>query len=164
MKQQPHASSNSRTTNTTGATPHILRDVMSSKPAYLSTDESIQRAAQLMQQLDVGSLPVCDGRRLTGIVTDRDITVRCTAAGHDPAKTRVGDAMSSDPLWCTEDDAIEDACRKMAEHQVRRIPVVDRDHQLVGMVSLGDLAVKSDDAQGTSEALKDISQPSQGIH
>lgn len=163
MKQPSHASSSSRSTNT-GAAPHILRDVMSSQPAYLSTDESIQRAAQLMQQLDIGSLPVCDGRRLMGIVTDRDITVRCTAAGHDPAKTRVGDAMSSDPLWCTEEDAIEDACRKMAEHQVRRIPIVDRDHQLVGMVSLGDLAVKNDDPKGTSETLKDISQPSHGIH
>lgn len=164
MKQQSHTSSSPRTTDAKGTAPHSLRDVMSAQPAYLSSDESIQRAAQLMQQLDVGSLPVCDGRRLTGIVTDRDITVRCTAAGHDPAKTRVGDAMSSDPLWCTEDDAIEDACHKMAEHQVRRIPVVDRDHQLVGMVSLGDLAVKSDDPKGTTEALKDISQPSHGIH
>lgn len=163
MKQQTTSSQTSGNHADKHAS-HQLRDVMSGEPAYLAADESIQRAAQLMQELDVGSLPVCDGRRLAGIVTDRDITIRCTASGQDPSKARVGDAMSSDPLWCTEDDSVESACRKMAEHQVRRLPVVNQDHQLVGMVSLGDLALKSENAQGTSEALKEISQPTPNIH
>ncbi|MEI2416539.1 CBS domain-containing protein [Orrella sp. JC864] len=134
-----------------------IAQVMTREPAFLRDDESIQRAAELMADLDVGELPICDGRRLVGVVTDRDITVRCVARGATPASTRVSEAMSSGPQWCFEDDAVEDASRKMAERQLRRLMVLDRDKQLVGVVSLGDLAVKA----GAGGALKDVSAPAQ---
>ncbi|MGY8525527.1 CBS domain-containing protein [Paracidovorax citrulli] len=139
----------------------VLRDVMTAQPAFVTADETIQRAAELMGQLDVGALPVCDGRRLTGMVTDRDITVRCTASGADPATTKVSEAMTSEVQWCNEDDPVDSAREKMASSQIRRIPVINKDHQLVGMVSLGDLAVKTEDASGSAQALAGVSQPAQ---
>ncbi|WP_422650278.1 CBS domain-containing protein [Cupriavidus sp. H18C1] len=139
----------------------VLRDVMTAQPAFLTQDDTIKRAAELMAQLDVGALPVCDGRRLTGMVTDRDITVRCTAAGADPANTKVTQAMTEDVQWCSDDESIDTAREKMAAHQIRRLAVIDKDHHLVGMVSLGDLAVKTGDTGGTGEALQGVSQPAQ---
>ncbi|KAB0594913.1 CBS domain-containing protein [Cupriavidus gilardii] len=139
----------------------VLRDVMTAQPAFLTQDDTIKRAAELMAQLDVGALPVCDGRRLTGMVTDRDITVRCTAAGADPANTKVTQAMTQDVQWCSDDESVDTAREKMAAHQIRRLAVIDKDHQLVGMVSLGDLAVKTGDTGGAGEALEGVSQPAQ---
>jgi CBS domain-containing protein len=136
-----------------------LRDVMTSQPAFIATGESIQRAAEMMDQLNVGALPVCDGQRLAGMVTDRDITVRCTAAGKDPKATQVTEAMSQEVQWCSEDDSVESAREKMASLQIRRLAVVDKDRHLVGVVSLGDLAVKGPDAGDTGDTLKEVSEP-----
>ncbi len=138
-----------------------LRDVMTSQPAFIATGESIQRAAEMMDQLNVGSLPVCDGRRLAGMVTDRDITIRCTAAGKDPKATQVTEAMSPDVQWCSEDDSLDSAREKMASLQIRRLAVVDSDRHLVGMVSLGDLAVKAADAGESGDTLREVSEPSE---
>lgn len=138
-----------------------LRDVMTPQPAFLATGETIQRAAELMDQLNVGALPVCDGRRLAGMVTDRDITIRCTAAGKDPKATQVTEAMSQDVQWCSEDDSVDAAREKMASLQIRRLAVVDGDRHLVGMVSLGDLAVKAADAGDAGEMLREVSAPSE---
>ncbi|MBY4896065.1 CBS domain-containing protein [Cupriavidus sp. AU9028] len=151
-------------TETQGSTQQgggVLRDVMTAQPAFVTSDETIQRAAELMGQLDVGALPVCDGQRLIGMVTDRDITVRCTASGADPASTKVSEAMTAEVQWCNEEDPIDSVREKMASSQIRRIPVINKDHQLVGMVSLGDLAVKTEDSAGAGQALEDVSQPAQ---
>jgi CBS domain-containing protein len=118
-----------------------------------------REAARLMDELNVGVLPVCDGERLLGIITDRDITVRATAAGRNPETVRVREIMTEDVRWCFEDEAVEDVAQMMGDVQIRRIPVVDRNKRLVGIVALGDLA--TDQATGTNEALRRISEPSE---
>jgi CBS domain-containing protein len=95
-----------------------------------------------MRTLDVGALPVCDGHRLIGMITDRDITIRATAAGRDPKTTVVRDCLSSEPVYGFEDQDVEDAQTLMEQKQIRRLPVMSRDKELVGIVALGDLAAK----------------------
>ena len=95
--------------------------------------------------MNVGVLPVCDGRRLRGMVTDRDITVRATAAGLAPDTTRVRDIMSDNVWWCFDDDDVDHIVELMSDHQIRRLPVVDHDKHLVGIVALGDLATDSEE-------------------
>ena len=120
-------------------------------------DESLQRAAQVMDELNVGALPVCDASGLVGMITDRDITVRAMAAGL-PADTRVADVMTDHARWCTGEQSVQEAMQQMADVQIRRMPVVDADHQVVGIVSLGDLATRH---QGhVAAALRRISDPS----
>jgi CBS domain-containing protein len=109
-----------------------------------------------MADMDVGAIPVCDGKRLQGMVTDRDITIRATAEGRG-ANTPVSEVMSTDVVWCTEQDDTQDVLERMGEAQVRRIPVVDQDRNLVGIVALGDLAIE--DEENVDEALRDISMP-----
>lgn len=133
-------------------------EVMTRDVAVISPSDSIRLAAQMMDELGVGSLPVCDGRRIIGIITDRDITTRATSAGHTPDATRVSEAMTEDIRYCFEDDPIEDLERTMSEVQIRRIPVVDRNKNLVGIVSLGDLATK--EVRGVRNTLQEISEPS----
>ena len=96
-----------------------------------------------MSQTDVGVLPVSDGDRLVGMVTDRDIAIRAVAVGKGPDST-VGDVMTADVNYCFDDDDIEDVCENMADQQVRRLPVVDRDKRLVGIVSLADFATNGE--------------------
>jgi CBS domain-containing protein len=134
-------------------------DVMTRDVMVISPRASVREAARKMDQLNVGALPVCDGRRLVGMITDRDITVRCTAAGGPPENTRVHEIMSEDLRWCFEHDPVEHVERDMAELQIRRMPVVDRGKKLVGIVSLGDLAVEN--VPGTGEVLRRISEPSE---
>ncbi len=120
-------------------------------------DESLQRAAQVMDELNVGSLPVCDKTGLVGMITDRDITVRAMAAGL-PAHTQVSDVMTDHARWCTGEQSVQEAMRQMADVQIRRLPVVDSEHRVVGIVSLGDLAMRH---QGhVAAALRRISDPS----
>ena len=120
-------------------------------------DESLQRAAQVMDELNVGSLPVCDRTGLVGMITDRDITVRAMAAGL-PAHTQVSDVMTDHARWCTSEQTVQEAMQQMADVQIRRLPVVDSGHQVVGIVSLGDLAMRH---QGhVAAALRRISDPS----
>ena len=120
-------------------------------------DESLRRAAQVMDELNVGSLPVCDRSGLVGMITDRDITVRATAAGLS-GDTQVSDVMSDHIRWCTSEQTVQEAMQQMADVQIRRLPVVDADHQVVGIVSLGDLATRH---QGhVAAALRRISHPS----
>ncbi|OVZ58826.1 CBS domain-containing protein [Pigmentiphaga sp. NML080357] len=132
-----------------------IAEIMTRDVAYLSADESVQRAAQLMADLDIGAVPVCDGRRLVGVVTDRDIAVRCTAAGA-PATTSVREAMTPHVSWCYEDEEADTVKAKMRDEQIRRLPILGKNNELVGMVSLGDLATKTG---GTDETLAGISEP-----
>ena len=132
----------------------ITRNVVVVRP-----DETLQRAAELMSRLDVGALPVYDGQGLVGIVTDRDITVRATAYNKRPDETLVGDVMSEQTLSCTEHDEIDDVAHLMGEAQVRRLPVLNREGEIVGIVSLGDLATRQE-SEDLDHTLRDISQPS----
>jgi CBS domain-containing protein len=133
-----------------------ISEVMTSDVKVVRPDETVQTAAKLMADLNVGSIPVCDGERLQGMVTDRDITVRATAEGRG-GDTPVSEVMTTDLVWCTEDDDTQEVLDRMADAQVRRIPVVDQDRNLVGIVALGDLAVEEED--NVEEALREISMP-----
>ena len=134
-----------------------ISDFMTRNVQVVRPDESLRRAAQVMDELNVGSLPVCDRSGLVGMITDRDITVRATSAGLS-ADTRVCDVMTGHARWCTGEQTVQEAMEQMADVQIRRLPVVDADHQVVGIVSLGDLATRH---QGhVAAALRRISDPS----
>ena len=114
-----------------------------------------------MQSLDVGSLPVCENDRVVGMVTDRDMTVRTTAAGADPNDARVRDAMTPGVHYVFEEQDVAEAARLMKEKQVRRLPVMSRDKRLVGIVSLGDLAVETHDEELAGNTLEAVSEPAE---
>jgi len=140
-----------------------LKEVMTPQVEVVRPDASLQEAAEMMMKLDVGPLPVCDGERLVGMLTDRDITVRGTAQGRDPKTTQVQEVMTPDVIYCFEDQDVEDAADLMEEHQIRRLVILNRDKKLVGIVSLGDLALEADeedlDDAEVGEVLEQISQP-----
>src|SRR5262249_10301011 len=124
----------------------------------IEPDASVQQAAERMRDLDVGSIPVCDGDRLIGIVTDRDITVRATAVGADPARYRVVEVMTPRVDYCLADDEIERVLELMESKQVRGLPVLDGDHRRVGTVAIGDIAAAGGTKE-SGEALRRISEP-----
>jgi len=139
-----------------------IAEVMSRDVTSVAPDSTIREAAELMDDLDVGALPVTEGRRLVGMVTDRDITVRATAAGLGPEETSVSEVMTEDICHCFEDQDVEDVMQDMRDIQIRRVPVVSRDdHSLIGIVSLADLAdIGADTApEETAATLRDISSP-----
>lgn len=136
-----------------------VSEVMTREVEVISPDASLREAARKMDDLNVGVLPVCDGQRLVGILTDRDITVRATAIGESPDVTRVDEVMTDEVWWCYDSDDVEDVAHRMGEKQIRRMPVVDQNKMLVGIVALGDLA--TDRVPGTEEALRQISEPSE---
>ena len=136
-----------------------LKDLMSRDVKVISPDMTIREAASQMRDGDFGMLPVGENDRMIGTITDRDIAIRCVAEGKD-AGTKVRDVMSEGISWAYEDDSVEAAARIMSERQVRRLPVVDRDKRLVGIVALGDFAVERSEVRPTAEALSGISQPS----
>ena len=136
-----------------------IADVMPPNPQTVRSADTLQSAARLMDELNVGVLPVVDEGELLGVVTDRDIVIRSTSAGQDPTTARVSDAMTTDARTLTEDASVDEAVEIMEEHQLRRVPVVDGSGRLVGIVSLGDLA-----AAGTPEAadaLEAVSTPAE---
>lgn len=137
-----------------------VRDVMTRGVETVAPDASIAEVARKMRDLDVGSLPVCDGSRLVGIVTDRDLSVRATATEKDPNSTHVREVMSPQLTWIFEDEPADAAARVMREHQIRRLPVLDRSDRLVGMVALADLATDLGDDKLKGATLEEISQPS----
>jgi CBS domain-containing protein len=112
-----------------------------------------------MKNQDVGPLPVCDNERLVGLITDRDIVVRAVAEGCDPRTTTVQNVMTPDVLSCFEDQDVQQAAQLMCEHQVRRLVVLNRDKRLVGIVSLGDLAVDTGDEKLAGLTLEQVSLP-----
>jgi CBS domain-containing protein len=137
-----------------------VKNVMTHGVECARPNDSIAHAAERLRELDVGSLPVCgDNDRLVGMLTDRDITVRATAAACDPCGTCVGDVMTPNVIYVFEDQDVEEAARLMEENQVRRLVVLNRDKRLVGIVSLGDLAVKAGDDELSGEALEQVSEP-----
>lgn len=135
-----------------------VKEVMSRRIIAISPEETVAVAARLLSQHNIGALPVCnrDGR-LRGMVTDRDIVVRCVAAGDDPERTRVAEIMTRRVLAAEPDRSVDEAARLMAREQVRRLPV-QKHGRLVGMVSLGDVAVRPDYTMEAGEVLQEISQ------
>jgi CBS domain-containing protein len=137
-----------------------IKEIMTRHVEVITPDTSLREAAEKMRDLDVGSLPVCDGLRLQGMLTDRDITIRATAEGRDPGATSAADVMTAEIFYCYDDQPVEEAAQVMEGKQIRRLPIVNRDKKLVGIVSLGDLAVDTGEKRLAGEALTEISRPS----
>lgn len=135
-----------------------LTDLMSRDVKVISPDMTIQEAASQMREGDFGMLPVGENDRMIGSVTDRDIAIRAVAAGKD-GSTKVREIMSEGIFWVFEDESVEAVAKMMSERQVRRLPVVDRNKRLVGIVALGDFAVESSEIKPAAEALSEISKP-----
>lgn len=134
-----------------------VREVMTQKPIHISKDETVAVAARMMTHYNIGAVPVCgsDGR-LCGMVTDRDMVIRCLAVGKDPEKTRVADVMTGSVITAGPDMETNDAAAMMGSKQVRRLPVVEGG-KLCGIVSLGDLAVNRESDSQAGAALSQIS-------
>ena len=138
-----------------------VAECMTQDVQTVAPDQPIQEAARFMLSADAGAMPVSEGDRLVGIVTDRDITVRAVAEGLGP-DTPVRDVMSGDLLFCRADDDIGDVAIRMSESQIRRLPVLGQDEKLVGIVSLADIS-RSDQSQAASVALEGVTDPG-GAH
>jgi CBS domain-containing protein len=134
-----------------------VSEVMTREILVANPEQTVQQAARMMADIDAGVLPVGENDRLVGMITDRDIAVRCVAKGHGP-DAKIRDIMSRDVKYCFLDQDLDEVTRNMAEIQVRRLPVVDRDKRLVGIVSLGDIATIGE-AMEAGEALSGISMP-----
>jgi len=137
---------------------HKLKDVMSRDVHVISPEATIKEAAAQMRDGDFGMMPVGENDRMIGAISDRDIVIRAVAEGRDSATT-VRAIMSQGIAWAYEDDSVDDAAKIMSEHQIRRLPIVNRDKRLVGIVALGDFAVNRSDIKPAAEALAEISKP-----
>ncbi len=135
----------------------LVRDIMTRDVQLLAPHDTIQRAASRMRDDNIGSLPVADGDRLVGYVTDRDLVVRGLAQGFS-ADTHIHDVMTDQVLYCFEDEDVEEVAVNMADNQVRRLPVLSREKRLVGIVALGDLATKGEESSA-EDALEGVSRP-----
>ena len=136
-----------------------LKEIMTPGVEVIAPEATIQEAAEKMRHLDIGPLPVCDGDRLVGLLTDRDITVRAVAEGRNPATTQVREVMTPEVVYGYEEQDSQDAARLMEQYQIRRLPVLNHAKRLVGMVSLGDLAVHAGGQSLAGEVLEQVSAP-----
>jgi CBS domain-containing protein len=134
-------------------------EIMTKNATCIAPNTTVRDAAGRMRDMDVGSLPVCENDRLVGLVTDRDIAVRSVAVGHDPNAERVRDVMTPGIVYCFDDQDVREAADIMREKQIRRLPVLNRDKRLVGIISLGDVAVEVGE-KVAGQALQGISEPS----
>jgi CBS domain-containing protein len=134
-----------------------VRECMTRDVAVASLSQTLADAARIMAELNIGSLPVATEERLIGMVTDRDIVVRAIANGKGP-DTPIREVMSDKVLYCYDDQTIDEVARNMGETQVRRLPVVNRDKRLVGIISLGDVSKDAESAEPTAHALREISE------
>ncbi|HEX7117103.1 MAG TPA: CBS domain-containing protein [Steroidobacter sp.] len=139
-----------------------VREAMTRDVRLIKPDQSIREAARAMAELDIGALPVEENDRLVGMITDRDITVRAVAQGLGP-DTPVREVMSPEVKYCFEDQSIDEVTENMGENRIRRLPVLNRDKRLVGILSLGDLAIDETAQDEAGEALGRISRPG-GLH
>lgn len=139
----------------------LVNEAMTRDVRVASPTQTIREVAQIMADIDVGVVPIGDNDRLVGMLTDRDIAVRAVAAGKGP-DTQVQEIMSNEVLYCYEDDDIEDVAENMADVQVHRLPVVNRDKRLVGIISLADIA-NTEGARTAGTAVEGISKPG-GAH
>jgi len=137
-----------------------VSDLMTSDPATVGPDDPVAKAATLMREEDCGAIPVVRGGKLVGIVTDRDIAIRAVAGGRDPKTLKVSEIMSADPITVSPDTDGDEASRVMAEHQVRRLPVVQDGH-LLGILVTAQLA-RRESSKAVGETIKEISEPASG--
>lgn len=137
-----------------------VADVMTRDVRRLTPEDSPLQAAKAMQELNVGAIPVCEGDRLVGMVTDRDIVLRCVSREADPKSCKLSDIMSGHVRTVRESDDVQEVLSEMSSAQVRRMPVVDQQDRLVGIISLGDIAIEHPEQSAqVGESLKDISTP-----
>ena len=134
-------------------------EAMTPDVQFTRPDATLQQAAERMATLDVGSLPVCHEDQLVGMITDRDIVVRSVADGHDPQTDHVADIMTPEVVYCFADQDLAETTQIMQEKQIRRLPVLDRHKRLVGILSLGDVALTAGNEQLAEQALERISEP-----
>jgi CBS domain-containing protein len=134
-----------------------IREVMTANPRALESGSNVMEAARLLRDEDTGIVPVVEGEKLIGTVTDRDIAIRIVAEGKDPEKTTVGEIASRELVTIDPQQDLDEALRLMARHQVRRLPVVEEDGKLVGIVAQRDIALHASDAQ-TGDVVEDISK------
>ena len=134
-----------------------VSEVMTPGVRMVSPEQTISEAARLMAEIDAGALPVGEEDRLVGMITDRDIAVRAVAE-QKPPTTKVREVMSQEVLYCFDDQELDDIAQNMAEMKVRRLPVVNRDKRLVGIISLGDLA-RREDSRTAGQTISEISEP-----
>lgn len=134
-----------------------IRDVMTANPSTVEPNSSVVDAARIMKQADTGVVPVTEGGRLTGMVTDRDIAIRVVAEGKDPESTRVGEIASTDVVSVDPQQDLDEALRLMAQHKVRRLPVIEEDGRLVGVLAQADVAREGDDTR-TGQVVEEISE------
>ena len=132
-----------------------IRDIMHKDCSYIGADESVQLAATIMDREDIGSLPVAQDEKLVGMITDRDIVTRAVATNQSARHTKVRQVMSDQVLYCHDDDDIEKVAENMADQKVRRLPVMTREKELCGMVTLGDIAAEAS-GNAAGEALSRI--------
>ena len=135
-----------------------IAEVMTREVELTSPDATLQQAAKTMAEDDLGFLPVGENARMVGMITDRDIAVRAVAKGRDPTTTKVREVMTDRVLYCFEDEDVDKAAESMSREQIRRLPIVDRRKRLVGVVSLGDIALK----HNTGKAGKTLSSVCHG--
>ena len=135
-----------------------IKEVMTRAVEVVNADVTVQEAAARMKSLNVGSIPVSEGGRPIGIVTDRDIVIRAVSEGLDARTTRVQEVMSGDVATCNEDDDVKEAARVMKDRQIRRLVVVGADKGVAGILSLGDIAVDARDDKMTGQVLEKVSQ------
>jgi CBS domain-containing protein len=136
-----------------------IRDIETTNPEVIHPNATICEAARIMKDRDIGMLPVCDGDRLVGSLTDRDLAIRAIAAGHDPFSTKVREVMTKKVCYCRESDSLEKAARIMEKEQIRRLPVLNDEKRLVGIVSVGDLAVRCGDERLVEEVMECVCEP-----
>lgn len=139
-----------------------IREIMTKQVDTVSPDTSLKEAARMMRDADIGFLPVGENDRLVGTLTDRDIAIRAVADGKDPNSAKVRDAMSAGTEYVFEDQDTAEAMNLMSQKQIRRLPVMNRDKRLVGVVAIGDLAVRTNDDDVVGQTVEDVSQPSKG--
>ena len=136
-----------------------IRDIMTRQVELVNPNTPLQEAARMMRDANIGFLPVGDNDRLVGTLTDRDIAIRAVAEGKDVKSAKVADAMSAQLAYAFDDQDSSEAAQIMAEKQIRRLPVLNRDKRLVGVVALGDLATKTGDDDVVGQTVQDVSEP-----
>lgn len=134
-----------------------VRDIMTTSVASLTPEDTVEKAASLMKEHDIGSVPVCQGSNIVGIITDRDITLRSVASGINASSQSVRDVMSSNPVVGSPEMSLDEASKIMSQQQIRRLPIVENQN-LVGVVALGDLATQPQSDEKAGHALSSISQ------
>jgi len=137
-----------------------VKQAMTRRPEAVDAGASVRDVAQKMRKLNVGAIPVMEKGKLCGMITDRDLVIRGLADGANIAQQPIREFMSAKPVFCSENEALEDAIRLMEKNQIRRLPVMDQDQHLAGILSLGDISLQAP-LELSGEALRAISRPSQ---